>query len=464
MAIIMPADNNIDSQTYRAAWFIGPNGAIHDASIVLGGGKLLDVQSSPLPNAVDLGEVAIVPGLVNAHTHLEFSLLPGPMPTTGRFTDWIRSVVRYRREHPGLVAEAIRAGIEESLRCGTTLIGDIATTGWSMDDYLDGNFSGVVFQELLGLTDERVASQWEVARRPAATEFQTTEPHRRTPHPNPLPSKARGEGTGKERHAASSLIHHPSSLVTHPSSLIPLLGLSPHAPYSVHPELFQRAVELARQSSRPLAMHLAETEAELELLAEGTGEFRELLEEFGLWRAGLFGGGKRPMQYLETLASLPAPLVVHGNYLDDAELQFLAARPHMTVVYCPRTHAAFGHREHPWRRLRELGGSVAIGTDSRASNPDLSVFAELQFLAERHPDVSHLELLELATTHGRRTLTGCDGKDHRPANFTVIRLSNPHFREPARDLFAPENHIVGTMISGQWHFTPDGLRFSERGT
>ncbi|MBC8112862.1 MAG: amidohydrolase family protein, partial [Candidatus Saccharimonas sp.] len=276
-----------------------------------------------------------------------------------------------------------------------------------------------------------------------------TDSEQRTPHPNPLPSKARGEGTGEDDRFGSSLITHHSPLTT-------LLGLSPHAPYSVHPELFRGAVELARQSGRPLAIHLAETEAELELLADGTGEFRELLEEFGLWREGLFGGGKRPMQYLETLAESPAPLIVHGNYLDDAELRFLAARPHMTLVYCPRTHAAFGHREHPWRRLREWGGSVAIGTDSRASNPDLSVFAELQFLAERHPDVSHLELLELATTNGRRALTGCDDKMDQPANFTVIRLSDPRFRDPARDLFAPANHVVGTMISGRWQANRPG--------
>ena len=458
MTVIMPTDNNIGVQTYRVAWFIGPNGAVPDARIVLGGGKLLDAQSSRQPTAIDLGDVAIVPGLVNAHTHLEFSLLPKPIPTTGRFTDWIRSVVKYRREHPDFVAESIREGIEESLRCGSTLIGDIATTGWSMIDYLDGDFSGVVFQELLGLTDERVASQLEVAQRSVSAEFSTTDSERRTPHPNPLPSKARGEGTGEENRSDSPS----SSTLNHqPSTLNPLLGLSPHAPYSVHPKLFRGAVELTRQSGRPLAMHLAETEAELELLAEGTGEFRELLEEFGLWREGLFGGGKRPMQYLETLAEAPAPLIVHGNYLDDAELRFLAARPHMTLIYCPRTHAAFGHREHPWRRLLELGGSVAIGTDSRASNPDLSVFAELQFLAERHPDVSHLKLLELATTNGRRSLMGCDDETAEPENFTVIRLSDPRFRDPQRDLFASENHVVGTMISGRWQFAAADLPISD---
>ena len=447
MATNMYATDDITDQAYRAAWFIGPDGAVPNASILLHGGRLIDIRSPPQPNAIDLGDVAVIPGLVNAHTHLEFSLLPKPIPMAGRFTDWIRSVVNYRREHPNLVTEAIRAGIAESLRCGTTLIGDIATVGCSMDDYLNEGFSGVIFQELLGLTDERVASQWKIAQQFMAAEFQTSDSERT---PNPFPSKARGEGTGEENLAGSSLI-------TYPSPPIPRLGLSPHAPYSVHPELFREAVNLAQRNSSPLAMHLAETESELELLAEGTGEFREMLEEFGIWREGLFGNGKRPMQYLEALAKSPAPLIVHGNYLDDAELRFLAARPHMTLVYCPRTHAAFGHRDHPWRRLRELGGSVAIGTDSRASNPDLSVFAELQYLAEQHPDLSHLELLTLATTNGRRALTGCMNDEDQSANFTVIRLSNQHFRDPARDLLAPENHVVGTMISGRWQFADKSL-------
>ena len=462
---------------YRVGWFVDSAGdVVEDVSICVAADGRLDVRRGGDPAAVDLGDVALIPGLVNVHTHLEFSLLREPIPTAGRFTDWIRSVVNYRREPAELFAEAhddcdrvvvqtpssgrgrllknlptglapvesglcttqvqlgsevvqrpashrdkpggvfqqagrrpgynttedaIRAGIAESTRCGTTLIGEIATTGWSNSDYLNNDFAGVVFQELIGLTDERVGLQAALAQQMLAT-----------------------DGS---------------------------FGLSPHAPYSVRPDLLKHAIDLARTAARPIAMHIAESEAELELLADGTGEFRELLTEFGIWRDGLFGGGGRPKEWLEALADAPRSLIVHGNYLDEDELRFLAARPQMTLVYCPRTHAAFGHRAHPWRRLLELGGSVAFGTDSRASNPDLSLFAELQFVAEQHPDFSHLTLLDLATRGGHRALLG-DESVECSTDFALVRLAAPRANNLPRDLFARSSKVIGTVRGGCWNF------------
>ncbi len=455
-------------RAWHVEWFVDGDNVRRDVSVQIGSGRVVGVRPGYARGAIDLGKVAMIPGLVNAHTHLEFSSLSEPIPTTGRFTDWIRKVVQYRREHPTETANAIQRGVAECLRSGTTLIGDIATTGWHCSDYSQAGFHGVIFQELLGLGDERVAAQCDLARQ--------------------------------------SCSHEPEVLVR--------FGLSPHAPYSVHPELFRTAIQCANEASQPenmaasaelgqptlyplgesrqptqsiaptpppvrlaLAMHLAETKAELELLAEGTGEFREMLTEFGIWRDGLFGG-KTPRDYLEALAQAPRALVIHGNYLTDAELQFLAAHPNMTLVYCPRTHAAFGHRNHPWQRLKELGGAVAIGTDSKASNPDLSLFAELQFLAARHPDVSHLDLLHMGTTAGEtallgpsRTGDGCGehGAKSSPtqnivstptartastsggrADFCVVGLDQPDL-DPAQSLFAAKNRVVGTMLGGRWH-------------
>jgi len=345
----------------------------------------------------------MIDGLVNAHTHLEFSCLNKPISTTGRFTDWIRNVVKYRRENSGLTSEAIRTGIEESWQSGTTILGEIATVGWSASDYAQTGFKGTVFQEVLGLSPERIQQQTVLAR---------------------------SHITSNDTYAR---------------------GLSPHAPYSTHLDLVRESVEIARHTNCPLAMHLAETKAELELLCSGTGDFREMLIDFGVWRDAVFQPPLKPMDYLEVLAKAPRSLIVHGNYLDETELKFIASQPQMTLVYCPRTHAAFGHTEHPWRRLIELGGRVAIGTDSRASNPDLSLFAELQFLAERHPDVPHLDLLRLGSSNGQRAL-GFEtlSENETRADFTLIRLADSSQRSPQLELFGQANRVCGTMVNGRW--------------
>jgi cytosine/adenosine deaminase-related metal-dependent hydrolase len=383
---------------FHVDWFITAESIQHDVTVRFGDGRIQSVEPGQSSDASDLGPVAMIPGLVNAHTHLEFSLLTEPIPTQGRFTDWIRSVVRYRREHPEQVPQAIRAGVQESLKAGTTSLGDIATIGWSVHDYRSAEFSGIVYQELIGLGDERVIQQQDLARNTCV------------------------------------------SSVSDPSIL---MGLSPHAPYSVHPDLLRLAITSAAEKNCPVAMHLAETPVELELLSDGTGEFREMLTEFGIWREGLFGG-KSPLDYLQALAECPQALVIHGNYLNDRELQFIAKHPQLTLVYCPRTHAAFGHSSHPWRRLLELGGSVAIGTDSRASNPDLSVFAELQFLAAQHSDLSHLNLLKLAT----RSLP--DRLSPPRADLCLVQWDAGISPDPARNLFAPGNKVVGTIVGGAW--------------
>ena len=392
-----------DSQSYHVEWLVTSEQSQSDVTVRFSDGLVLSIEPGRTADSVELGPVAMVEGLVNAHTHLEFSSLPKPIPTTGRFTDWIRNVVKYRRENPELTSAAISAGIEESWQSGTTIVGEIATVGWSAADYAKAGFKGIVFQEVLGLSSERIQQQTELAR----------------------------------------------SHVT--GNRIDSRGISPHAPYSTHLDLVRQSVEIAIQTNCPLAMHLAETKAELELLGTGTGEFREMLIDFGIWNDTRFQTPLKPMDYLEVLARAPRSLIIHGNYLDDTELKFLASQPQMTLVYCPRTHFAFGHSEHPWRRLIELGGPVAIGTDSRASNPDLSLFAELQFLAARHPDVSHLDLLKLGSSHGRRALGfETDSSSKTLADFTLIRLADSSQGRPQLELFGPANQSCGTMINGRW--------------
>jgi cytosine/adenosine deaminase-related metal-dependent hydrolase len=332
---------------------------------------------------LDCPDRILIPGLVNAHTHLEFSTLAEPLQPLQNFAEWIRSVVGWRRQQSAGVCSAIEQGLQESTAFGVQGLGEIATSDWwraiavNPEGQLHPQLPAiperlrelVMFREILGLRPEQIRPQLEIA-------FEH------------LRSDLRVDGLSGEA---------PTRLIR---------GLSPHAPYSVHPELFRRLVELANvtRPSPPVAMHLAETREELELLDQGTGPLVQLLQDFGVWTGAEIPRGTQPIDYLRTLSPLPRVLVIHGNYLAEHELDWLAQRPQFSVVYCPRTHAAMGHPPHPWRRLLERGVRVCLGTDSRASNPDLSIWEELRFLQGLAPDLRAGDLLQLATGNSTAAL------------------------------------------------------------
>ncbi len=283
----------------------------------------------------DLGTVALLPGLVNAHTHLEFSDLPRPLGKPGMpLVDWIRLVIAERGRRNNDPINSITAGVCESLRHGVTTIGEIAT-GNVTSAY--GDADATLFLEVIGFSRARAAS---------AAAAVTTK-------------------IGEVDRVGG--IH---------------VGLSPHAPYTVSPELLRQLIALACERDLPVAMHLAESADEIELLNRGGGAFQELLEERSMWDAAAIPRGSLPLDYLRQLATAPRSLVIHGNYLDDDERAFLAThRGRMSLVYCPRTHAYFSYPPYPLAELLADGIRMALGTDSRASSPDLDLLAEMRHIA-----------------------------------------------------------------------------------
>jgi len=391
------------STLLQARWIfpVASEPIAHGAIEIAADGRIAAVHRRAPRGAEDLGDVAIVPGFVNAHTHLEFSDLPAPLSPSQPFAAWMRTLIAYRRQR-GDGATAVRHGLEESRQSGTVAFGEIATQDGPAEMPVDVR-GGVLFRELIGLPPEMVNGQLEIAVR-----------------------FLQAEGTGRGGSAVR--------------------GISPHAPYSVHPELFERLIALAAQRRAPLTIHLAETDGELQLLREGRGELVELLSGLGVWRDGVVSLGTRPLDYLRPLAAIERVIVAHGNYLDDEELDFVAARRNMAVAYCPRTHAFFGHSDHPWRKLLARGGLVAIGTDGRCSNPDLSVWRELLFLHTRFPECDPAILLQMGTLNGARAL-GMEaelgtlelGKTARAA---VVRLGQIGGSDPYADLFHPDSHVA----------------------
>jgi cytosine/adenosine deaminase-related metal-dependent hydrolase len=230
-------------------------------------------------------------------------------------------------------------------------------------------------------------------------------------------------------------------------------GLSPHAPYTVHPDLMAGAVSLSRRYACPIAMHVAESREEIRLLARGDGPFADLLRERGVWRPELFGG-RAIGELLRTLAGAWRVLVVHGNYLTAEDRELVAAHAErMSVIYCPRTQAWFGHDAYPLAEMLAAGVPVALGTDSRASNPDLSLLAEMRYIARHHPAVRPAEILELGTLAGARALG--QAADHgsiapgRAADLIAVALPAQISGDPHAALFDDEAEVAQVWLAGQ---------------
>jgi aminodeoxyfutalosine deaminase len=379
--------------TLRARWVLPIDGppieggcvTLHDGAIVSVGSRATDAGA-----ATDLGDVMLLPALVNAHTHLEFSGLAKPLGSPGMsLPTWIRSVIADRGRGDRDAAAAIAAGLEESRNAGVGAIGEIATSPAALYDANDdGENALLLFQEAIGFSAGRVDSVFAEMER-------------------------RVELAG----AAA--------------------GISPHAPYTVHPRLLGRLVDLAVEHRLPIAMHLAESREELELLRDGAGPFQELLADRSMWDASAIPRGSRVLDYMRQLSRAERSLVIHGNYLDAEEIAFAASqRERMSVVYCPRTHAYFGHEPYPLAAMLDAGVRVAFGTDSRASTPDLNLLSEVRFAAAHHPGVAPAMLLRMATLDGAAAL-GLEGSLGSIAIGKAGRLITVPCDATERDPYAP---------------------------
>jgi cytosine/adenosine deaminase-related metal-dependent hydrolase len=427
----------------RARWVFpvwGP--PLENATVEITAGRISAVHDLRGACTIDLGNAAVIPGLINAHTHLELSDVSAPLQPALPFTSWLKAVIGHRRQRSqSFNAEArasgapldqtpVARGRAESAGWGTTTIGDIAGAGSSAGDLSEHGPAVVSFLELLGLAPEQRVAQLVRARA------------------HLMAGSGIRESSDRSSPAEFSRIQLP------PFEPGPVRGLAPHAPYSVHPNLLRGIVDLAVRHRAPVAMHLAETRSELELLSKGTGEFVPFLEALGVWRADAIPQGSRPLDYLAELARVEYALAIHGNYLSDEEIEFLATHANISVVYCPRTHAFFKHDPHPWLKLLDRGINVALGTDSRASTPDLGLWNELLFLRGAFPKVDPALILRAGTWNGafalgRETETG-SLEIGKSADLAVISLSEAIAGEPFSLLFRPENQVAAVMCAGRW--------------
>ena len=169
--------------------------------------------------------------------------------------------------------------------------------------------------------------------------------------------------------------------------------------------------------------------------------------------------GSRPLDFLRVLAEAHRTLVIHGTYLDDEEIAFLAGHSaRMSLVYCPRTHAWFGHRPYPLEKMLAAGVRVVLGTDSRASSPDLSVLAEMRHVAAKFPAVPRYEVLRMGTLLAAAAL-GYDAvtgslEPGKYADLSVVALPERDEADPYALLFDSDSPVVGSYFQGRktWAF------------
>ena len=316
------------------------------------------------PDEIDLGSVAMLPGLVNAHTHLELSWMRGRTGAAHDFPGWIREVIALQRSgnHEGGAAtqSAIAGAIGEARRTGTALFGDISNTLASVAALIETESPAVVFHELIGF---KAAPALQIAADAAA------------------------------------------KLAALPSTGPVRLSLSAHAPYSVSPALFQAIRQaLVHDPFSRCSVHLGESKAETDFLRDGSGPWRALLEDLGAWDPSWEVPACDPVEYLDRMGFITDRLlVVHGVQFGRSELNRLKSRG-ATLVTCPRGNVRTGAGTPPVAAFYESGVCVAIGTDSLASVPDLNLFSELAELRRLAPGVAAGALLESATINGARAL------------------------------------------------------------
>lgn len=313
-------------------------------------GKFDSIKKGNSGEVLDLGEQTLLPGLINAHCHLDYTCLRGKIPPRKSFADWIRAI---NAEKAKLSREdylaSIKEGFAEAKRFGTTCIANLTS-----------------FPEMISEIQAPVRTCW------FAELIDVRSPER-----------------------ANELV----DLAVESLKSAPNWGLAPHALFTASRDLYRRCEEVARRENISLTTHLAESREEMEMFSDMSGPLYEFMKSIG--RDVSDCGNKTPLElFLGAIGdrALPNWIVAHLNELAETDFELLEkSKVKFHVVHSPRSHDYFGHSRFPFERLCALGFNICLGTDSLASNESLSLFAEMRQFQRNEPDVSPDKLLEMVT-------------------------------------------------------------------
>ena len=349
-----------------ARWLIPVEGApIERAALLIASDGRVEAvgfdSSVPRPPnivAEDFGEAVILPGLINTHTHLELTGFNNQVQER-HFAAWIRRLrelktTRTRADY----LNAAREGLQSCFAAGVTTIADTGDSGVVAEALAERNGSGIVYQEVFG------------------------------PHPSQV-----GESLEGLRLKVNALRRFESARLR--------IGVSPHAPYSVSGPLFHAVADWARSEETPLAVHVAESSAETELLAAGTGDFAEAWHRRGIPNPEPLGA--TPVAWLASHGVLSEmTLCIHAVRVDRDDIDLLSGSG-SAVAHCPLSNRAHGHGDAPLSTMLEAGVRIGLGTDSEVSVGTLDLLAEARAAASL-ASLSAEEAIELCTLGGARAL------------------------------------------------------------
>ena len=408
-------------EIFAASYMLPINGSpVAGGAIVVADGKIVavgrlaELRKAYAAEIREFPDCILMPGLVNAHTHLELTHFPAWLHKSGlgyaprSYVDWIIQVIKVKR---GIAFEdlcrSLIEGCKISLQSGTTMIGDILSDRRLLPVYADCGVSGRVYLEFIGHDPERFQPLLESLE---------------------------------------------SDIAKLPAGLLP--GLSPHAPFTVSQELLTAVVAAAKSLALPLTIHLAESEEEVRFLAGTPGKITELLYPFVGWEK--YAGSHHPSSpadWLHCCGALTGPLsAVHAVHLSMQEIRLLKEH-HASIVLAPRSNSNLDVGRAPAWLMKQADIPMALGTDSLASSDSLSVFDEMRFLLDTYPDVfSPEDAVRMGTINGAHAIArGAEAGSlevGKRADFIVVKTAGASQGDRIYEQLLEDGSIHGVWCAG----------------
>jgi cytosine/adenosine deaminase-related metal-dependent hydrolase len=387
---------------------------------VVAAGKWSSIRRTGSGPVLDLGERILLPGLVNAHCHLDYTHMAAQFPPQRSFCDWIKLITTEKGSwRMDDFARSWDAGAGMLVRNGVTTVVDVESVPQ-------------LLPEAWNRTPLRVFSLLEM----------TGIRSRRDPRGILFEALARMRALSRHERCR--------------------VGLAPHAPYSTLPQLLQLSAAAARKRRCLITAHISESQAEFDMFLRARGDMFEWIRRSHRDMSDC--GIRSPIQHLEANGILgPNLIAVHANYLAPGDAGLLA-RHRVSVVHCPKSHDFFRHQAFPGKALARAGVNLCLGTDSMASvrkhparHLELNLFQEMNLFATTHPGMKPGTILEMATVNGAHAL-GMVGKLGvlRAGAFADL-VAIPFSGAPQEACAAVVHHpgsVDASMIDGRWAIQP----------